>query len=218
MEALLERLIQQVTQSYGDEIDGARNEYFKRCGEPFQDEPSYEWRLRNFVEWYVFDRALAHGLTPYEAYMADPSHSPEDKAAFLPFRDLVHSLFLVCSQEPLRLEDIWTGRRYMVDIEVTAGYVRGAVIECRLVPWDGQHRPTHTHVFHTPTTARYILTRAKKLRKQRSVEAWRPFLFRVNYLQLKAERYKHVGAAEIYRELLDDRKFRAAESSEMKRA
>ena len=31
--------------------------------------------------------------------------------------------------------------------------------------------------------------------------AWRPFVARVNYLQLKAERYKHVDGNAIYREL-----------------
>lgn len=202
-EALLDRLVQRVTAAYGGEIEAARKAYFKRCGEPFQDEPSYELRLRNFLEAYLFDWPLAEGLTPYEAYMADSRQPADDKRDFLPLRDQNHSLFVVKGVAPGKLEllDLWTGKSGDVEAEVTAGYDVGAVIEARLVDVGGKTYATQTHVYHTPGSAKIIRKSAAFLRARRRVDAWRPFVARVNYLQLKAERYKHVDGNAIYREL-----------------
>lgn len=207
-DALLDRLVQRVTEVYGGEIEAARKAYFTRCGEPFQDEPSYELRLRNFLEWYIFDRPLAVGLTPFEAFMADPAQPAGDKADFLPFRDQNHGLFAVKAIAPGRLEllDLWTGKLEPVAVEVTAGYDPGAVVEARLVAVGGVTYATQTHVYHNPASAKFIRKNAAFLRAGRRVGEWRPFVFRVNYLQLKAERYKHVDSNAIYRELADDLK------------
>jgi hypothetical protein len=206
IEAVLDQLVQTVSAAYGDEIEAARKDFFRRCGEPFQDEPSYELRLRNFIEWYVFDRPLAVGLTPFEAFMADPAQSAELKQAFLPFRDQDHSLFEVAAVNPgrLTLVDLWTGRKLEVEVEVTAGYDAGAVVEARLVVLGGRRYATNTHLYHTPGSAKFIRKMAKLLRSRRLVAGWTPFLWRTNYLQLKAERYKHVDSDMIYREILGD--------------
>lgn len=205
-EALVERVTKTVTRVYGQEIEAARPVYFLRCGEPFQDEPSYELRLRNFLEWYLFDRPLAVGLTPHEAFMADAEQPAEERAAFLPFRDQVHSLFRVerILPEGIDVLDLWTRQIYAVKLEVTLGYDPGAVIETRLVPFQNAFYATQTHVYHPTASARYIERRAGILRKQRRVEAWYPFLQRTNYLQLKAERYKHVESNKIYKEILSE--------------
>lgn len=206
IDSVLEPLVQTVSAAYGEEIEAARKDYFRRCGEPFQDEPSYELRLRNFLEWYLFDRPLAVGLTPYEAFMADPAQSAELKQKFLPFRDQEHSLFEVAAvgMGRLTLVDLWTARKLEVEVEVTAGYDVGAVVEARLVEMGGSRFALHTHLYHTPESAKYIRKMANLLRTRRMVEGWTPFLWRTNYLQLKAERYKHVDANMIYREILDD--------------
>lgn len=207
-EALLDRLVQRVTGAYGGEIEAARKAYFQRCGEPFQDEPSYELRLRNFLEWYIFDWPLAVGLTPYEAYMADAAQPADDKRDFLPFRDQNHSLFAVKGVAPGKLEllDLWTGKSGEVEAEVTAGYDAGAVVEARLVDAGGKTYATQTHVYHNPGSAKFIRKTADFLRARRRVDAWRPFVYRVNYLQLKTERYKHVDSNAIYRELATELK------------
>lgn len=206
LDALLERLIQQVMASFGSEIDEARAAYFQRCGEPFQDEPSYEARLRNFVEWYLFDRPLMTGLTPFESFMADARQSADDKAAFVLFRDQIHSLFLVekIGDAEVIMRDLWTDKVLQVGVEVTAGYEPGAVIETRLVASGERFLATFTHIYHTKHSAKFIVRRARVLRRGRRVDAWDPFILRVNYLQLKAERYKHVESSKIYREILSE--------------
>jgi hypothetical protein len=202
-ESVLERLVKTVSAAFGSEIEEARASYFLRCGEPFQDEASYELRLRNFIEWYLFDRPLALGLTPYEAFMADASKSTEDRDAFRPYRDQVHSLFevLQVGQGGIEVRDVWTLKTYPVGVEVTLGYDPGAVVETRIVPFEGKNHATHTHVYHNRESARYILKRAAKIRKEKRIDLWMPFVMRVNYLQLKAERYKHVESNKIYREI-----------------
>lgn len=208
LDALLENLVQAVSKAYGQEIEAARKVYFQRCGEPFQDEASYELRLRNFIEWYLFDYPLQFGLTPYEAFMADAAQPAEERQAFLPFRDQAHSLFLVedVREGGLPVVDLWTGRKYRVELEVTAGYDPGAVVEMRLVELEGKNYATGTHVYHNPSSAKFIVKAAKTLRKERRVDLWDPFLCRANYLQLKTERYKHVESNTIYREILADMK------------
>ena len=148
------------------------------------------------------------GLTPFEAFMADARTSVEDKASFLLFRDQIHSLFLVekIGDGELTMRDLWTEKNWQVSVEVTAGYEMGAVIEARLVASSekGRFRATFTHIYHTKHSAKFIVRRARRLRDARRVDAWDPFILRVNYLQLKAERYKHVESRKIYKEILNE--------------
>jgi hypothetical protein len=206
LDARLEQLIERVSNAYGAQIDAAREPYYQKCGEPFQDEPGYEARLRNFVEWYVFDHVLAEGLTPYEGLMSGGTVTPDEKQAFLPFRDLVHSLFSVRKTLPggLVLRELFTERDYTVAMDGTAGYESGAVVEERIVPVEGLWYPTNTHIYHAPELAKFILGNAKKLRKEKRMEAWNPFVCHVGKLQLKAQRYRHVDRVKIYQELLAD--------------
>ncbi len=204
-ESVLDELVQRVSQLRGGELEAARSNYFRVAGEPFLDEPSYESRLQNFVEWYIFDRPMADGLTPYEGFMADPQIAAADKQAFLPFRDQLHRLFQILRlvDGGMSVKDLWTEKTYRVDMDVTAGYETKGVAELRLVPWEGGFRLTHTNVYHMKTCGRYIRKRAKALRKAKLVEAWIPFVFQAGALQLKAQRYRHVDAKTIYLELLE---------------
>ncbi len=203
---LLEQFVSELTGIYGGEIESARAQYFKRCGEPFQDEPAYEIRLRNFIEWYLFDFVLDHGLTPYESFMADPEKPAEKKNQYLPFRDQRHSVFIVekVGSGELVLNDLWVDDQLRVVYEETAGLPEGAALETRLVWHEGKLHTTNTSVYHTPESAKFIKKRAKELRDAKRIQDWRAFLYRTGYLQLKAGRYKHVEGETIYREILND--------------
>ncbi len=210
MLSLLETLVSAVTDGpAGAEIESARELYFRLAGEPFQDEPAYEARLQNFVEWYLFDYVLEEGLTPYEAWMADAARKPAEREKFLPFRDQVHSLFLVRGADGsgLQLRDLWSGREYAASVEVSLGYDKGAVVEERLVPAAGQGGVrwclTNTHVYHAPDVATNIRKAAELLAKDMRATLWEPFILRASLLSLKTGRYRHVDRQKIYRELIE---------------
>lgn len=204
-EDVLETLLRRVTETYGQTSEEARKQWFRRAGEPFLDERDYEQRMQNFVEWYVFDFRLSTGLSPFEAFLTDPGQSAEEKEAFQPFRDQVHSLFQLGNRlfgGGMYARDLHDGKKYPLGLESTTGYTPGVVMEMRLVPVEDGFRPTQTSLYYESSMARLVKRAARVVRKKGGDEAWEALLFRASYLHLKASRFRHVETKEIFKDLV----------------
>lgn len=200
----LERLIAWATpESSKIDLLAARNEFFGRTGEVFDDDRQLEQRMSAFLEYYACDRLAPHlEQTPARArYLQSlKTETPEVAAGWRALTETTHGLFEVRRIRPadVRLRGLFSG----VDFDVTerrtlAGISAGDVLECRLVPFGGLLHFSPAWCFHPHEAAKPIKAEARRLTKEGSVDV-SAFTADCSRRSLKADRYRQIAIERIY--------------------
>lgn len=180
----------------------AKQAFFEKTGEVFDDDRQLELRMAGFLEHYVCDRLAPHfGRTPARARyeQALTSEPPERAFAFRCLTETVHGLFEVqrITKGEVRLRGLFSG----IDRDVTerrqiVGLGVGDVLEARLIPFDGHTYFSPAYCFHPHEAAKQIRDEAR-----RRAEAGLPELELLHdcaQRSLKVGRYRQIALEKIY--------------------
>lgn len=180
----------------------ARQEFFARYGEIFDDDKQFEGRMAALLEYFLFDRKGPDGRTPavalYEKVLTEGP--PERAAAFRAFTETVHGLFEVkkLSGQNVRLRELFVGMDYDVtERRQHSGLTKGDILEARLIPFGGEFFFSTASTWHPREAVPLIHKQVKKLRKLQLTSP-SDFLADCAKRALKADRYRNIAIEKIY--------------------
>jgi hypothetical protein len=191
-----------------DDLLAARKEHFARCGEPHEEDRSYEIRVNRMLDHYLYDFRPPGGLgTTLERFVEAEAAAltPDELKAYRDLAGNVHALFEVkkIGNAQVRLRDVFTA----ADHEVTerrqvAGLDKGDLLEARLLPFGGALFFSGGFLYHPREARKAVLDEVKRLRKAAAkggpaVDV-KAFLATLSQMALKLERYRNVRLESIY--------------------
>lgn len=208
LQQLHERLLSWATAPAREpELLRAKREHFERCGEPHEEDRSYDVRLNGMLDHYLYDFRPAGGVgTTVERFIEAEAASlgTDELEAYRAVARNVHALFEVrkIKEGRVRLRDVFDGRDHDVtERRHVVGLEKGDLLEARLLPFEGALYFSGAFLYHPREARKAILAEVKRLRKQApkgappDVEA---FLARLSRMALKMERYRNVRLESIY--------------------
>ena len=181
----------------------AKAEYFRRTGDVFEDDRSFEMRMACFLDYYVFDhRSPSSGRTAAEdLYAAKVASGAPEAALVQAFTHTVHSLFEVRKLAPgrVRLRELFTG----VDHEVTerrmlAGLQKGDVFEARLIPFGDGLVFSPAFCFHPREAVKSIKREVKRRKKKEPERPTVELVWEAAKRAMKVDRYRQIAVEKIY--------------------
>jgi hypothetical protein len=200
----LEKLQQFVSaQEFQPELQRAKKDYFEQTGEVFETDDSFEMRMASFLEWFIFDRKLdGTKTTPAELYVerVGPQLSEQDRIIFRNFSHTIHGLFEVGKLKPetMVMKDLFTGKAHSVfERRKPVGIDSGDIVEARLIQTpENKLMFSPCFCFH-PRVAKKTIIKLVKAHKKAGADPVQ-LIFKLSYLRLKVDRYKHVTPEKLY--------------------
>ncbi|MCC6805919.1 MAG: hypothetical protein IT381_00730, partial [Deltaproteobacteria bacterium] len=157
----------------------------------------------SFLEWFIFDRKLdGKATTPVELYVERKGQelSEADRIVFRNFSHTVHGLFEVGKLKPdtMMMKDLFTGKAHSVfERRKPVGIGSGDIVEARLILTpDNRLMFSPSFCFH-PRDAKKPILKLVKAHKKQGLEPVQ-LIFKLAYLRLKVDRYKHVTPEKLY--------------------
>ncbi len=208
LQELHERLLAWATaEPRTEDLLAARGEHYGRCGEPREDELSYEPRVNGMLDDYLYDyRPNGQKTSTLENFIAanGADMTPAMLEAYRKLTENVHGLFEVrkIAEGRVVLRDVFADVDHEVaERRLLAGLKKGDLIEARLLPFDGKLFFSGAHVYHPTEVRKRILSEVKRLRKEAGRKG-RPdvgaFLAQLSRMAFKFERYRNVRLESIY--------------------
>ncbi|MFH1262594.1 MAG: hypothetical protein V1495_04000 [Pseudomonadota bacterium] len=202
--ATLDRVAQIFSaEPYLGEFSIAREDYFRRTGKVFQDEPMFEIRMTACLEWYLLDRLLWDtGIPPIRLYRLKYRETLEEREneILVGLEKSIHSLFRVTGQGESRyvVEDLRTLESHEVSAQhPLAGVHRGDLLDARILELGDDRFFTDALWIHPSDAAPFITEEARKSR-EKGLETWETILMGLAYMKLKRERFSHVPTDQVY--------------------
>ncbi len=190
-----------------DRLLEARRAHFGACGEPHEEDRSYEARLNGMLDSYLYDyRSGGTGRTTLEEFLEaeGASLTPEDRQAFLALSRNVHAVFEVrrIAKGKVRVRDLFTGKDHdVVERRQLVGLEKGDLLEARLLPFEGKLYFSGAFLYHPREARRPILSEVKR-RKKAAGKGGKPdiagLLALLSRMAFKLERYRNVRLESIY--------------------
>lgn len=169
--------------------------------------PTFEMKLSQFVDWYLFTRQLnKYGLSPVSLQVERglmPT-TDEEKAHILNLSNNRHSLFefLKISKEDLHVRDLFSDYKLIIKKSpVVHGFDEKEPFEGRLIPHGDSFIFASAFCFHPQEATKFIsqeVKRVKKLNDDVRPQAREELLIRLFRMRHKYEQYPHVAIEEIY--------------------
>jgi len=180
----------------------AKKYYFGKTGEVFEDDSVFEVRMASFLDWFIFDRTLSNGLTPAQFFIDRHAKelSQDELDSYRHFAGTIHSLFEVGKNKDERVvvKDLFANKSFEVfERRKLVGVEAGDLIEARLISTASDKLMFAAGFCYHPRGAKKKIIKLVKAHKKASLPP-EELLFRLAYLRLKFERYKHVDADAIY--------------------
>ena len=201
----LERVLQfSSTGEFSSEIIQARIEYFNRMGKVHEDDPAFEARMKQFLDWYIFTRSLGgHGVPPAKRFfdLFAKDMSDEEAEIYRGLCNSLHSVFRVKKVEKnggLTLVDLFTKRRHFVETEDSGGFWKRQIFEARLIPVGDAFRFSEAFCFHPDESYKFIKAEIKKLRAEQCADLTK-FLEKLALLKQKYDLYYKANARQFYK-------------------
>ncbi len=201
----LDALIDWVTSGAATEdVVHAKHDFFQKTGTPFEDDPQFEQRMVGFLEHYVCERKLPErGATPAVYFYQNAlQEGPAEKAhGFGALTRTHHALFEVAKHLPeaVILTSVFSDLVYRVsERRSLKGLNDGALLECRLVPWDGTYYFTESWCLHPREATALVRKRIELLRSQNQAIDEEVFVAQCAQRALKADRYRQISVKKIY--------------------
>lgn len=200
----LDKLTQFVSApEFEKELQAARKTYFELTGEVFETDDAFEMRMASFLEWFIFDRKLdGQGRTPVELYVERMHNdlSDQDRIVYRNFSHTVHGLFEVGKLKPdtMVMKDLFTGKGHSVyERRKPVGIDSGDIVEARLILTpENKLMFSPSFCFH-PRDAKKPILKLVKAHKKAGADPV-DLIFKLSYLRLKVDRYKHVTPEKLY--------------------
>ncbi|MBE9504816.1 MAG: hypothetical protein IME96_11640, partial [Proteobacteria bacterium] len=197
IQELLAELTDYLSQTGREEdLAEAKATYFKESGGLFGDEQSYDMRIANFLEWYIFDRRLG-GSTLIDDFIIAISDD-EKRKAFQELGQGVRSIFEIkkVSKDSISFKDLKDGKKY-VALALTGvdGFNKGAIIDARLLPQNNHLYLSSSCLFHHEGSKKFITAMIKDAYKRQELTA---ALTSLANMSLKWEKYRNYKAEDIY--------------------
>ncbi len=187
--------------AYQQELEMAKQGFFKQIGSPQNGEPLLEMRLISFLEWFLFNRRLdGTRLTPAESYLEQQGQGMEesDKEILQGFTKTLPSLFKVIKTgEQGVVKDLYTTKKYKKVLNMASSLSKADIVEIRLMPLQGSYIMTEAICFHPPAAHKFLLGEMKRARK--NGDDLQLLLRRFMGMSTKWERYPRMRVKQIYK-------------------
>lgn len=203
-EKILEQLIQLYTGGdYQQEALNAKREFFERAGIIDEENVSFEMRMSQFLDWYMFSRELSDVHMPpvNHFFHKNIDHIPvETRQIYENLTKTHHSLFefIKLKDSDVVIRDLFTKKKMTIeDSSMTAGFNEDEVFEARLIPNGKSWTFSRGFCFHPVEACKFIEKEIKQVRHldQNHKEAIMLKLLKMRY---KFEQYKHIKLEYIY--------------------
>ncbi|MFO8058825.1 MAG: hypothetical protein R6V10_16180 [bacterium] len=156
-------------EEFREELQKAKEDYFRKVGAPLPGEPLEEIRLGSFVEWFAFDRPLlSSGRTPAaECLQRHPELDAPVKEALQGLQQAVHSIFLVKKRAPgkVNLKDMLSNKVYKEVKRAPVTLGKGDMADLRIFPLGEDWYATDALCVHPYSAKKHIKKKLKELRK-----------------------------------------------------
>ena len=205
MDSLLEKiLLYFVSNEFKEEVQKARVFFF--AGLSFGDENahSYDARMAQFFDWYLFTRELSeYKQVPLKvvATMRGLRFTGKELEILSRLRVAKHSLFdfVKCKGHHIHIRDLLTKKKHIIYSEKRSYiFQEGEIFEARLIPLSPQESIfTRGLCLHPPRARKYILKEIKQLLKNPDL-SFTALALRLNKMRYKLEQYPHVSMDHIY--------------------
>jgi hypothetical protein len=191
------------TEERKPDLLAAKEEYFQRTGEVFEDDKQFEMRMASFLDFYLFDRKRpGSGRTPAEEFFAlrAAANDPAE-AAFRSFTETLHGLYEVRKILPgtIRLRELFSGKDYDVtERRHPVGLEKGDILEARMIPFDGALVFSTAFCFHPREAVKAIKKEVKRRKKELPDAAPSDLTWEAAKRAMKTERYRQIAVEKIY--------------------
>lgn len=203
-ETTIEKLLTHFTsQKYVAEVAEGKREFFEEAGILDESAASFESRMAQFLDWFVFTRELSSvHLTPVQLMVEKPPFevSSEELPIFEALAQTRHSLFEFTR---LRGRDVYCVDLFkdkkvtLKDSQVVVGFNEEEIFEGRIIPYQGNNYFTQGFCFHPPEVKKFILKEIKKV-KHLEVTQQEELMFRLMKMRYRHEQYRHIRVEFIY--------------------
>ena len=191
------------TEERKPDLLAAKEEYFQRTGEVFEDDKQFEMRMASFLDYYLFDRkGPGSGRTPAEEFHALRAAANDPAVeAFKSFTETLHGLYEVRKISPgtIRLRELFSGK----DFDVTerrhpVGLEKGDILEARMIPFDGALVFSTAFCFHPREAVKAIKREVKRRKKELPDAPPSDLTWEAAKRAMKTERYRQIAVEKIY--------------------
>lgn len=204
LEEYLEKLTTHFTGSeYAKEVKLAKSEFFERAGIIDETDATFDVRMSQFLDWYLFTRKLSdHELTPIElAKQSNGIFKHESEGTWLAnLASLQHSLFefIKAKGEDVYIRDLMAGKKIVIkNSPITVGFSPDEVFDARLIPINDSFVFTRGFCFHPPGARKYITREIKRVKKLASPEK-EQMMLKLIKMRYRMDQYKHIDVVHIY--------------------
>ncbi len=192
---------------FADEAVAAKLEFFELAGIFDEQSPSFDMRMAQFTDWYLFSRPLtSSGLVPIAHHLVNrPARVSESDLPYLKNMSLNRlSLFefIKIKNQDVYVKDLFSKYKLVIkNSPVTYGFTPEEYFQARLIPHQDSFLFSIAFCFHPPEATKFINAQVKlvnKLPDEQQKEARERLVLRLFRMRNKFEQYRHVGIKEIY--------------------
>lgn len=206
-DTILEKLMHHYSsEEFIDEVQAAKLNFFEFAGLMDETSPDFEFKMIQFVEWYLFSRPLlSMGTAPILHVLENKNYdiSTEEQKYYDNLSQHRHSLFQLqkISKNDLYIKDLFSDYKLIIrDSDTVMGFNKEELFEARLIPHEDSFVFTRAYCFHPPQATKYILKEIKLLKKEKFMDPQKreDLIFKLYKMKNKLDQYKHVTIERIY--------------------
>lgn len=190
---------------YQSEVVQAKKEFFEDAGlvGGGDETLSFEVRMCQFLDWYLFTRDLSKYHIPpvhYALESKELTFSNNETELLKNLSNIRHSLFefIKVRGNDVYVRDLFSGKKIcLTDSHVTSGFNNDEVFEARVIPFEKNWVFSKGFCFHPSEVKSFILKEIKKT-KNLDRHQQEALMFRLMKMRYKYEQYKHIRLEFIY--------------------
>lgn len=201
----IDRLTQYFTQDrFKESLTVRKQEFFDEAGIVDEENHSFEMRMNQFLEWYLFTKPLDEiGLTPaqYALQLDDFEMSAPERPAFENLAVTRHSLyeFLKIQGNDVFIRDLYNNKKYLIrNSPICIGFNRDEIFDGRLIPDGEDFHFSRAFCFHPVEASKFILSEIKKQKKLKDESVYEDLMLRLLKMRYKYEQYRHLKLDYVY--------------------
>ncbi|MCH2534397.1 MAG: hypothetical protein MK008_08155 [Bdellovibrionales bacterium] len=204
---IIEKLMQHYSgEKYFQEVQSAKLNFFEFAGLMDEASPDFEFKMIQFVEWYLFSRPLKDSGEPPVMHVlqnSDYKIAADEEKYYKNLSQHRHSLFqlLKISKNDLFIKDLFSDYKLVLrDSDTVMGFNKEELFEARLIPNEDSFVFARAYCFHPPQATKFILKEIKKLKKEKFMDPQKreDLILQLYKMKNKLDQYKHVTIDKIY--------------------
>lgn len=203
-DGVLEKLLQIYTSDvFKKEVAEARRDFFEDAGILNEESHSFELRLSQFLDWYLFTRELSEFHIPpvqLALHGKELVWTEDERALIDALGGCHHSLFEFSKVRgnDIHVKDLFDGKKYVLkESDVNVGFNSDELFEARLLPYQENYIFAKGFCFHPSEVRRFILQEVKKVKQLNRIDR-EALMLRLMKMRYKHEQYGHIRLDYIY--------------------